>query len=275
VAISGDADDAQLDAVIAGGRVRLEAEPESTPKPKPQMKPDIPPSYDVHISPSRTRGTNSSSGPDFWVERGFDLKGIISEAYETKANRITLPAALDDGKRYDFVLAPPGEPDPETMHLLLQGGIEKYFQISVRKEKRPQDVYVMTALEGKTPQPKAESFGGFIDATSTTVALPDGTPPTPEALRKAAAESPDRASISDVSASGATIEDFRQVLEEGLQRPIIDETKLTGTYDLSVHASGSSREDFIHALRDQLGLVLAPAERTIDVLVVTSRDEAR
>lgn len=271
VAMTGDADDKQLEAIMAGRIVRLNAEPHRFPAPQP--KPNFPPSYDVHISPSSTRGTDSSSGPDFWVERGYDLRAIISKAFETEPNRIILSSSLDTNKRYDFVLVPPREEDPQTMHHLLQQGIEKYFHVSVAPEKRPVDVYVMTALEGKTPKAKPEAGfvgGSSISWSSREITFPQDRPPTIEELRKAASEMPVGA-ISEISASDTTVDDFRRALEQGLNRPIIDETNLKGTYDLVVHGNGRTTEEFLHQLRDQLGLVLTPAVRTIDMLVVEPR----
>src|ERR1700693_3364841 len=80
VAISGDANDTQMEDLMAGRVVRLDAAPHRMPAPEP--KPDIPPSEDVHISPTHTQGTVASAGPDHWVQRGFDLKSVLSMVYE-------------------------------------------------------------------------------------------------------------------------------------------------------------------------------------------------
>src|ERR1039457_2024417 len=65
LAIKGDADDSQRTAILAERAVRLNAEPHRWPP--PEAKPDIPPSYEVHISPSSTRGTVGSEGLDYFV----------------------------------------------------------------------------------------------------------------------------------------------------------------------------------------------------------------
>src|ERR1035437_4282685 len=43
-----------------------------------RAKPDIPPSYEVHVSPSSTSGTTGSEGPDYF---GFDLKAVVAKVY--------------------------------------------------------------------------------------------------------------------------------------------------------------------------------------------------
>jgi uncharacterized protein (TIGR03435 family) len=76
------------------------------------------------------------------------------------------------------------------------------------------------------------------------------------------------AAMSAISAENTSMADFRRVLEDGLERPIIDETNLDGTYDLEVHGNARSTEEFIGMLRDQLGLVLTPEHRSIEMLMI-------
>ncbi len=58
------------------------------------------------------------------------------------------------------------------------------------------------------------------------------------------------------------------MLEEGLNRPIVDETNMKGRYDLAVRGEAGAPEDFLQRLREQLGLVLTAARRDIEMLVV-------
>jgi hypothetical protein len=104
IAIKGDANDSQMDAILAGRAVRLDSEPHRMRV--PESKPDIPPSLEVRISPSKTNGTEETQGPDWWVQRGFDLKAVIAKAYEEDPRRIVLPEALQNEERSDFVLRP-------------------------------------------------------------------------------------------------------------------------------------------------------------------------
>jgi uncharacterized protein (TIGR03435 family) len=76
------------------------------------------------------------------------------------------------------------------------------------------------------------------------------------------------AAISAISAESISMEDFRRMLEDGLERLIIDETGLGGTYDLEFHGNAGSTEELLSMLRDQLGLVLTPEHRNIEMLVI-------
>ncbi len=83
--------------------------------PERSDKPNIPPSNEVHISPSSSRGVIGSGGPDYLVQRGIDLRAMISRVYEKDPSRIVLPVPLDGSKRYDFVIVPPGEIGQEVI----------------------------------------------------------------------------------------------------------------------------------------------------------------
>lgn len=273
IAIQGDPAEAQMDALFSGKAVRLEAEPHRMP-PLPE-KPNVPPSEEVRISPSQTHGTIASSGPDHWMQRGFDLKTVIAMVSQTDPSRVEMPESFDNLAKYDFVLVPPQEEDQETMFRQVREGIEKYFHVAITPEVRNRDVYVMTALEGKTPAAKSEDerFGGTFVSSSgftRTIAVPHGASrkEVEEALAKQEEADEELANLASISAFSSTMKDFREGLERGLKRPVIDETKLIGSYDLAVKGEAQSTEEFLGLLRDQLGLVLTPAQRSIDVVVV-------
>jgi uncharacterized protein (TIGR03435 family) len=239
-----------------------------------EAKPDIPPSYEVHISRSSKNGTESSAGPDYFVQRGFDLKALIAKVYEKDPSRVVLPGSLDDEQTYDVKVVLPRATDQEEIYRLVQQRLENYFGMSITNEYRPMDVYVMTAFDGNTPAAKTgdEAFGGgFISWSSewTEIGRHDSTPPTIEMLRKMASDQKaSKAAISDLSASNITMNDFRLALEQELKRPIIDETNLKGVYDIAVHGKPRSTDDFLQLLRDQTGIVLTPARRNVEMLVV-------
>lgn len=72
-----------------------------------------------------------------------------------------------------------------------------------------------------------------------------------EALRKAGVMAADRATgISRISAINTTLDAFRRALEEGLNRPIVDETNLNGRYDLTIRGPARTTEEFLELLRD-------------------------
>ena len=283
VAIEGEPTEDQLDAFFEGRAVRLEHQPSRSPSPPP--KPDLPPSDEVHISLSKEQGTVSSTAPDHWMRRGFDLRAVLSLIFDTGATRVELPQALDNGTRFDFVFVPPQPEDAETINRKVQQAIEKYFHVTVAPEIRSVDAYVISAQKGKTPPSKSESeaFGGGVAWTSRSFVvpeafrLPEGAAPTRKAVEemtRRAMESPEyreamaMAQLVGMTALSSSMDDFRRGLEEGLHRPVIDETGLTGFYDFQVKGEAQTTEEFLAILRDQLGLLVTPVRRSIEMIVV-------
>ena len=56
--------------------------------------------------------------------------------------------------------------------------------------------------------------------------------------------------------SGATLSEFVHMLEGFLGRPIVDDSGLTGRFDIELRGQYDDPETLTAALRDQLGLVL-------------------
>ncbi len=226
-------------------------------------KPDVPPSYEVHISPSRRqeKGVSADGGREHWIALGFTLKAIIVQVYGFSDSRIDFPAELDDGERYDFVMVLPQEESRETIDRLVQEAITTQFGLTITEEIRPADVYVLTAPHGEGPALHAAPEGR-AGATLTWRAESSG------------------ASIDSIGASGSPIGDLCRVLEEALGRAFVDETGLKGAYDFEVQSGGHNAgplgvfdtfdigDVFLRALRDQLGLVATPGQRDVSMLVV-------
>ncbi|PYQ93772.1 MAG: hypothetical protein DMF96_28650 [Acidobacteria bacterium] len=67
------------------------------------------------------------------------------------------------------------------------------------------------------------------------------------------------------------VEELCQVLESGLDRPVIDDTGLTGRYVLKMHTGVVDTRDFLRVLCDKLGLTATSERRDVPVLVVRQR----
>ena len=75
---------------------------------------------------------------------------------------------------------------------------------------------------------------------------------------------------------GATADEFCKMLERSLDRPLVNETKLDGRFDFQVPDPKFAQDelpkfDFVERLRNQLGLVIAPARRNVETIVYRSR----
>jgi uncharacterized protein (TIGR03435 family) len=276
--------------------VMLLSAPPAMP-PVRQTKPDVPPSTEVTIKPTERRlheGVSSRRAPDYWVLEGIPLKDMLSTLHDIQKERIELPPALDDDRRYDFLLVLPQHESGETMDRLMREGIEKCFRIRVTAEVRDMDVYVLTAPNGAISATRTSPNEAGIFASSLDIQAPASAPdhfigfrdppwrrdeneaPTEDELTKMAGEflkslaggwKRGTVSICGMSAT-STMAQLCEMLEETLDRPVIDETNLDGTYELDIRTEATSGEQFLHALCDRLGLAATPARRKVTMVVV-------
>ncbi len=233
-------------------------------------KPDVSPSYDVHISPTtreEEQGTFGSAADDHWMRLGYELKPIIAEVYGMDESRIDLPSALDEGVRYDFVLVPPKLESREIIQNLVQRAIERHFRLVIARETRSMDVYVVTAPDGVKAAKLLELGGGGTMSSFRQFQVDTRIRPLP-AMRELMRQAISRGECG-VFGSGTTVADFCKGLEQKLGRLFVDETTLTGVYDrLELRGNADRFEDVLQALRDQLGFVAIPARRDVPILVV-------
>jgi len=220
----------------------------------------FPPAYEVHITPSAcTRCGASSSGPRFQVNEGFDLKTMIGQVYEIDPMRVDVPDALNDGKKYDFALLLPKEENQKTINRLFQDSIEKQFHLSMAFESRLMDVYVLAAPEGRVPSlevSEKRSVGGGMESGRLLLGQDPSKVPAPT-----------NSLLKGISVSDASMEFVCRLLEQGLDRIVIDETHLRGHYSFQV-GDAHDTDELRRRLREQIGLVLTPDRRNVKMLFV-------
>ena len=144
-------------------------------------------------------------------------------------------------------------------------GVQAHFHVSATRETIALDAYVVTASNGKPPTVKRRA--GHISLGLSSVEFqvsrvagePDAFTDPPKAVAID--------TIRGISVEG-TIDDFCRRLEATLDRPVVDETKLDGEFRFKVKASENEKNDFLDRLRDQLGLVIAPAQRNVEILAL-------
>jgi uncharacterized protein (TIGR03435 family) len=175
----------------------------------------------------------------------------------------------------------------ETIYRLVRRGIEKQLQVRMALESRDMDVFVLIAPEGTAFQlggGTASSSSSFFTTSNT-----DFGNLTPEAMAKigeerekseeahlqalaSGAPSVSVHTVGEISADG-TIKEFCDVLEQSLDRLLIDETGLTGRYALKIRAESINPNwNLSQALAGQLGFVLAPERRNVPIIAVRAVD---
>ncbi len=73
----------------------------------------------------------------------------------------------------------------------------------------------------------------------------------------------------------ATLGEFAEILEWNLDRPVLNETGIEGTFHIRVpEPVEGEAKSFNERLRERTGLVISPAERNVECLVVKARQDA-
>lgn len=225
----------------------------------------------VHVAPAKDElGGGNFSGMDFWSLQGYTVKRLLAEMLDVNPIRIELPASVDAKARYEFSIVLPKDEDKEFKSKVMLQGVEDYFHLAALRESRLRDVYVLTASDPKLPASARDPLeGGAFDSSVGYIdiaSLNDFAEEKPHAIE----------AITDVSMGGATVDEFCKMLEGSLDRPLVNETKLDGRFDFGVPDRELSRQelpkfDFVERLRNQLGLVIARAQRNVETVVYRLR----
>jgi uncharacterized protein (TIGR03435 family) len=246
-------------------QILLAAEPRRMPE-FDKDKPRFVPSETVHIAPSQGEGIGSYTSSNSASLKGYSLKQAIEEvfgdAFPVDPVRMQFPASLEHGKLYDFSLVLPKDEDPKRMKIRFQKAIEDYFHLSVRRENRVVNVYVVTIDQQHGP-PTVETLPHDVALIRSTE-LGFGTASSSDLLEQKVG---DLSAIRFMSFDGIA-DDFCHQLEDFVDRPVVNETNLEGTFKVDIERSDTAKDDFLKRLHDQTGLVITPGERNVEMLVV-------
>ena len=240
------------------------------------------PSFEVaSIKPNNSGSGMSQTSID--DERGYfkatnaTLKSIIASCYRLLDHQLVGGPDWINTSRFDFdARAETGTRTPsraaaditpsELMRLMIQSLLEDRFQLKVHRESRELPVFMLgVAKDGSKLQPTIEGRPGPGGLTAGS-ARSSGTP----------------AGI-EMSGSGISISRLINMLSGRVDRPIIDRTNLTETYDLTLKfapyaaALDSATEpigpSIFTAIQEQLGLKLESAKGPVEVLVIDKAEK--
>jgi uncharacterized protein (TIGR03435 family) len=188
------------------------------------------------------------------------LRGCIRVAFEMKDYQVVGPSWMND-ERFD-ITAKAAQPVPEKdLHLMLQRLLAERFKLEYHKDKKDLPAYVLVIGKGGPKFRESKSDGEFsarpISRTQATI-------------------------------ERATVAQLVDVLTQVLRVPIIDQTGLTGHYDVTVDMTSYLPEGFDHsngpppdlqaivmaAVQEQLGLKLESRKVLLDEVIVDHIERA-
>ena len=218
------------------------------------------PAFEVTtIKPSQP---DSTAGPLIGISggritlTGFTLKLLMVYAYWIHPNQVAGSSGWMDSEKFDIVAKPEKAFLPQDqLRRMLQTMAADRFKLKFHHEQRELPVYVLTVAKGG-PRMKARTPG-------------DGGPGFRMVFQG-----------NSLPGRNASIAQMIFVLQTRVvDRPVIDETGLSGSFDFDLawsrdavgDATGpadSDAPDFFTAMQKQLGLSLESRKAPVDVLVI-------
>jgi uncharacterized protein (TIGR03435 family) len=247
----------------------------------------IKPAFEVaSIKPSNGGPRKAAVAGDRLDFSNFTLKDLILHAYKVEAYQLRAPQWAES-RHFSIVAKLPAGATKENVPSLLQTLIEDRFRMKVHHETKPQPVYALVIAKGGPKLKKAEDKP---EAKSGTKATPSAgpQPPVPGSWVMRMVDS----STVRVTMPRATMLTLTRFLSDKVHRPVIDETGLTGEYDIVLDGKVVMVEqapstggvapppppapptsmDVSKTIQD-LGLRLEPRTAPVDFLVVDSAEK--
>jgi uncharacterized protein (TIGR03435 family) len=247
------------------------------------------PSFDAaSIKPS----DSSSSGPSVRksgnrvVATSATLRQLVQFAYRTAGDRPFLAGQIAgaprwaEADRFDVQAtagASAGDVPERALRLMTQSLLENRFQLRTHREMRELPVYDLVAARGgiKMKRSADQTPAAEADGDGRSPVMQPGTLPRGR-FRMIGKPSPSGAITVAIIGSAITVSMFTNVLQQYVDRPIVDSTGATELYDVEVQFGLSQQQpgaedvgaSIFTALQEQLGLKLEPTTTTVRVLVI-------
>jgi uncharacterized protein (TIGR03435 family) len=203
-------------------------------------------------------------------------KALISEIFEIDGRRIDFAEDGTTDSRWDVVLQLPRDVEEDTMQEMLQSALERKFSVKIAAEVRTMDVYVLTAPNGPGAGLHRHGRGGsaMLVAGRAGQAEEDSGTDDLGQITYVGRDCSGVVSAGGIEALASAMADFRRTLEPELDRVLVDETNLTGSYDFKI-GSYADQAELFQLMQQQLGIVVTKAQRRVPVLTVKPAQEMR
>jgi uncharacterized protein (TIGR03435 family) len=246
--------------------------PPPAPPPKP-MAADADPSFEVATIKPNDSGASTMQGLTVrgrnFATRNSSLVDLISFAYEVQAKQIVGAPEWMNQDRYDIAAVPDqeGAPNPQQLRIMMRKLLADRFKLTFHPDKRELSAFVLTV--GKN--------GNKLTPTQLNGPLPGlGFKPGPGGLT--------------LVVRNGTMTDFTGFLQTlVLDRPVVDQTGITGKFDFGFTFTPDDSEfnghppplpktaddnaappapGLFEALQQELGLKLDAKKTPVYVLVI-------
>jgi uncharacterized protein (TIGR03435 family) len=207
----------------------------------------------LHDPNSRRQGFNFEGSR--YTVRNQSVASLVMFAYAIHPKQIVDEPEWVRTERYDIEGKPdvPGEPSLKQQQEMLQKLLAERFKLHFNREKRELSVYAIQVAKGG-PKLKAAAD------------------PNAEADQEGEGHGTETTQIY----TSATMKDFAMGMNFFMDRPVVDQSGLTGKYDFRVRYTNdevratdpNAPPGMFTAIQEQLGLKLQPEKTATDVLAI-------
>jgi uncharacterized protein (TIGR03435 family) len=200
----------------------------------------------------------SSSGPRVTLE-AYPLRGLIMEAYNLKGYQVSFGASVPDPDLtlYDIAARAEGNGarSRSEFRQMLQTLLAERFHLKAHRQMMVRPVYALLIAKNgpKFKESAPDAIPNFLGGVNGR--------------------------NQNITVSKATMQILVDAIPGSfhLDRPVVDRTGLTGTYDFKIDATPESRIDgnsdpneisIFTAVKEQLGLKLEPQKAMVEILVI-------
>lgn len=206
---------------------------------------------------------------DRLAARNYALKALIAFAYDLHPKAISGGPAWIESDRYDILAKTPGNVRPNLVEqmAMLRKLLDERFKLTFHRESRELPIYALTV--GRS--------GAKLSESKTS---PDATPEGPLPLIFVIFPQ-----LVKLPAHNASMAELASVLQRtALDRPVVDQTGLSGRYDFDLEwtpderqfggalgrsaADDSTKPGIFSAIQQQLGLRLEATRGPVSLLVI-------
>jgi uncharacterized protein (TIGR03435 family) len=226
----------------------------------PSARPATTPGFAVlaitRLEPNSRAGFQITSNPKRLIIPGLDLRQLIMAAYSLRLDQVTGGPEWMDGPRFAVDATTPRPATRGEEMTMLQQALVRRFHLVCHEETKPEKVLALTRLPGPL---KFKSLDAGMKAT------PAG---------------PNQLAFTSIGQLVAMLGNFASV--GLLAHPVVDETGLTGGYDIHLNVGvdhgavggvAISRKNAVeipHDIERQLGLKLVTRTEPVLHLIVAS-----
>jgi uncharacterized protein (TIGR03435 family) len=204
------------------------------------------------------------------------VRALIVTAYGVRPERIVGAPSWINQERFDIAARAPADTPDSELRPMLRTLLTERFRLGVRTEIREGPVYALVIARaggalGPNLKRSTECDASGISSGIHGSALPPGKRPCTVITGSDGRE-------AYITGGARSVEELVRALQGLAERPVVDRTSLTGTYDFDLRFSAAplavpptaapEYPSIFTAVHEQLGLRLEPSRAPLEFLVV-------